>query len=91
MKVTIPGTPGSFLPCTSSIPVTYLSSGSCYFVNDIGEDDVLVVGLDADLFPLRVLPQAYVVAQERVTDAEQRRKKGCETQTLVKIGERVKY
>ena len=52
---------------------THFSARSGYFVDDVGEDDVLVVRLDANLLPLRVLPQPDVVAQERVTDATRRK------------------
>ena len=50
---------------------THFSSWSCNFVNDVCEDDVLIVRLDANLFPLRVLPQPDVVAEKRMTNAAQ--------------------
>ena len=46
-----------------------LSVGPGDLVDDVGEDDVLVVGVGAHLLPLRVLPQADVVTKEGVADA----------------------
>ena len=48
-----------------------LSVGPGDLVDDVGEHDVLVVGVAAHLLPLRVLPQADVVAEEGVADAGQ--------------------
>ena len=47
-----------------------LSSSSCYFVNDVGEDNVLVISIRTHFLPLRILSESDIVAEEGVTDTE---------------------
>ena len=48
----------------------YLSSSSCYFVNDVGEDNVLVISIRTHFLPLRILSESDIVSEEGVTDTE---------------------
>ena len=47
-----------------------LSSSSCYFVNDVGEDNVLVISIRTHFLPLRILSESDIVAKEGVADTE---------------------
>ena len=46
--------------------VTDPSGSTRNFADNVGKDDIVVVGVGDDLAPLRVLAQAHVVAQERM-------------------------
>ena len=46
----------------------YLSSGSCYFVNDVGEDNVLVISIRTHFLPLGILSESHIVAKKGVAD-----------------------
>ena len=50
----------------------YLSSSSCYFVNDVCEDDVLIVSIRTHFLPLWILSESDIVAKERVTNTEKK-------------------
>lgn len=46
----------------------YLSSSSCYLVNDVCEDDVLIVSIRTHFLPLWILSESDIVAKKRVTN-----------------------
>ena len=48
----------------------YLATGTSYFVNDVGKDNILIIGLCTDLFPLWVLSQSHIISEERMTNAK---------------------
>jgi len=47
----------------------YLSTRSCYFVNDISKHNILVITLLADFLPLGILSQPNIVTKKRMTYA----------------------